>query len=84
MTDIPIEDARDRISGVINRPAYGKGRVILTRRGSELVAVGPIEDVRLLDALEDRLDLEEARIALAEVEQEGTVPWERLKTELGL
>ena len=30
----------------------------------------PIEDVKLLEALEDKIDLEEARAALAELEEE--------------
>ena len=46
----------------------------------------PIEDVRLLEELEDRLDLEEARGALAEAKADTTPPiaWEKLKADLGL
>jgi hypothetical protein len=36
------------------------------------------------EALENQLDVEEARAILQEVEQEGTVSWESLKSELGL
>lgn len=36
------------------------------------------------EALENQLDLEEARAVLQEVEKEGTVSWESLKSELGL
>ncbi len=54
---------------------------MLTRRGKELAAVVPIEDVKLLEELEDRLDFETAREALKE---EGTIPWEKVKAELGL
>jgi len=36
------------------------------------------------EALENQSDLEEARTVLQEVEQEGTVSWESLKSELGL
>lgn len=36
------------------------------------------------EALENQKDLEEARAVLQEVEQEGTVSWESLKSELGL
>jgi len=41
----------------------------------------PIEDVELLEALEDRMDIEEARKALKEKE---TVPWEIVKKERSL
>ena len=44
----------------------------------------PIEDVRLLEALEDKINLEEARAALAESKKKGTVSWEKVKKELGL
>jgi prevent-host-death family protein len=77
-------DARAQFSEIINRAAFGKERVTLTRRGKEIVAVVPIEDVKLLEALEDKIDLEEARAALAEAKKKGTVSWEKIKKELGL
>jgi prevent-host-death family protein len=77
-------DARNQFAEVINRAAYGRERIILTRRGKEIVAVVPIEDVRLLQLLEDKLDLAAGRAALAAVECDGAVPWQALKTELGL
>jgi hypothetical protein len=58
--------------------------VTLTRRGKEIVAVVPIEDVKLLEALEDKIDLEEARAALAEAKKKSTVSWEKIKKELGI
>jgi prevent-host-death family protein len=81
MTKVSTVEARERFSDIINRAAYGKERVVLTRRGKELAAVVPIEDMKLLEELEDLMDLEAARQALKE---EGTIPWERVKTELGL
>jgi prevent-host-death family protein len=76
--------AREQLSTVINRAAFGKERIVLTRRGKEIAAVVPIEDVKLLEELEDRIDLEEARAALAEAKSKGTIPWEKIKTDLGL
>ena len=84
MTKISTVEARDRFSDLVNRAAFGKERIVLTRRGRELVAVVPIEDVELLRRLEERIDLEEARAALAETRKKGAVPWSRLKRELGL
>jgi len=81
MGKVSTVEARDQLSTIINRAAFGKERVVLTRRGKELAAVVPIEDVKLLEDLEDRLDLEAAREALKE---EGTIPWEKVKAELGL
>ena len=81
MSKVSTVEARDQLSTIINRAAFGKERVVLTRRGKELAAIVPIEDVKLLEDLEDRLDLEAAREALKE---EGTIPWEKVKAELGL
>jgi prevent-host-death family protein len=77
-------NARAQFSEIINRAAFGKERVTLTRRGKEIVAVVPIEDVKLLEALEDKIDLEEVRAALAEAKKKGTVSWEKIKKELGI
>jgi hypothetical protein len=45
------------------------------------VAVVPIDDIELLEALEDRMDLDAAREALRET---GTIPLAKVKAELGL
>lgn len=41
----------------------------------------PIDDLNLLEDIENRVDLEEARKALKE---KGSIPWEKLKAEVGL
>lgn len=84
MGQVSTVDARSQLSEIINRAAFGKERLILTRRGKELVAVVPIEDVKLLEALEDRIDLKEARAALLEAKKKGTVSWSKIKKDLGL
>lgn len=84
MGQVTTVDARKQISEIINRAAFGKERITLTRRGKEIAALVPIEDMKLLEALEDRIDLEEARAAIAESKKKGTVSWEKIKRELGL
>ena len=81
MPDISTGEARNNLATVVNRVTFGKERVTLTRRGKPVAAVVPLEDVELLEALEDRLDLEAAREAMREP---GTVPWEKIKADLGL
>ena len=54
--------ARQHFSDLINRVAYGKDRVLLTRRNRPLVAVVPIEDIALLEEIEDREDLNAAQL----------------------
>ncbi len=84
MAKVSAAEARSEFSDIINRASFGKERVVLTRRGKELAAVVPIEDLELLERLEDRLDLEDARAALKDVKKKGTVSWEKLKADLGL
>lgn len=84
MAKVSTAEARSEFSDIINRASFGKERVVLTRRGKELAAVVPIEDLELLERLEDRLDLEDARAALKDVKKKGTVSWDKLKADLGL
>ncbi len=77
-------EARDAFGETLNRVAYGKERVVLSRRGKPLAALVPLEDLALLEQLEDRLDLEEARKALADPQNRERIPWEGVKAELGL
>jgi prevent-host-death family protein len=81
---IGTAQARRHFSDLINRVANEKERVVLTRRSRALAAVVPIEDVQLLEELEEREDLKAVRAARREIKREGTVPWERIKKELGL
>ncbi len=76
--------ARQHFSDLINRVAYGKDRILLTRRSRPLAAVVPIEDIALLEAMEDRDDLKAARAAIREVKRKGTTTWTQLKKELDL
>ena len=84
MTKVSTVEAREQFSDVVNRAAYGKERVILTRRKKELAAVVPIEDITLLEELENHLDVGDAKAALAESRAKGTIPWGKIKQELGL
>ncbi len=88
MIRLNVSKAREEFPDVLNRAAYGKERTIVSRRGKELAAVIPIEDLRLLERLAqeemDRVDLEDARAALAEAEEKGTIPLEKAKKRLGL
>ena len=84
MTRLNASVARSDFSSTMNRVAYGKDRVVLHRRGKDLVAIVPVEDLQLLEELEARVDLDEARAALKEADKKGTIPWEKIKKDLGL
>lgn len=82
MTEISTADARNEFADVINRASFGKERFILTRRGKKLVAIIPVEDLELLEQLEDGMDVEAAKAALAE--SDDRVSYQDLRRELGL
>jgi prevent-host-death family protein len=85
MTDtLNSTDARENLSEVLNRVAYAKDRVRITRRGKQVAAMVPIEDLELLERLEDEIDIREAKKALADARKHGTIPWEEAKKDLGL
>lgn len=84
MTNIPTVKARDQLADIVNRVAYGRERITLTRRGKPVAAIVPVEDAELLVELENRVDLEEARAAIAEAKEQGTIPWDNIKADLGL
>jgi prevent-host-death family protein len=86
MSSISASQARIQFASLLERAGRRKQRVVLTRRGRQLAAVVPIEDLRLIERLteeeEDRIDREEVRKAKAEPGKNGN--WEELKKELGL
>jgi prevent-host-death family protein len=84
MTSMPITAARDDLSEVVNRVAYSKERICLTRHGKDVACVVSIEEARLLDLIEDRLDLSDALEALKELREQDPVSWDDLKAELGV
>ena len=81
MTTLAATELRTRGSEAINRVAYSGDRVVLQRHGKNVAAIVSIEDLELLQALEDRIDLAAARKAL---KQRGRVPWDKVKADLNL
>jgi len=81
-SNISISEARDGLAELVNCVAYARERVRLVRRGRALAAVVPIEDVELLEALEDGLDLEAAREAIADPANAERVRWKEIRERL--
>ena len=81
MSTITTSEIRAHLSDTLAKVAYQGERVVITRGGQEFVALVPVDDLQLLEALEDRMDIDDARKALKEP---GSVSWEKVKAELGL
>jgi prevent-host-death family protein len=86
MARLAVSKAHEAFSGTINRVAKKKQRIVLQRRGKDVAVLVPLEDLALLEELEDRQDLEDFRAAKEEWERDGrkTIPWEKVKADLGL
>jgi prevent-host-death family protein len=81
---VSVSEARQDFAEIVNRAAYGGERVRVVRRGRAVAAIIPIEDLDLLERIEDELDLAAVREAIADPENAVPIPWEQVKTELGL
>ncbi len=84
MAHLPASKAREGFANTINRVAFGKERVVVHRRGKEIAAVVSMDDLRLLEELEDRIDLAAARAALIETKKKGAKPLDAILKDLGL
>lgn len=79
-----FSQARSELTEIVNHVAFGNDRYILTRNGKELAAIVSIEDLKRLEEMEDRLDVEIARRVDKDIKKHGTVKWKEAKKELGL
>lgn len=82
MTKIPISEARQHLADLGNRVSLRGERVVVERRGRNLFALVPMEDVEILERLEEETDIRLARKALKE--RGANIPWEKVRKELGL
>ncbi len=86
MTRMAASKARQDFSETLNQVAYKGKRILLHRRGKDVAALVPVEDLALIERIEDRIDLEEAEKILTRLEDgtESPIPWEQVKRRLGL
>ena len=80
---LDLTTARAPFAESVNRVSYRGERIVIQKHGRPVAALVPIEDLALLKEIEDRMDLEDARRALAEARGKF-VPWEVVKRKLGL
>ncbi|MBW6511623.1 MAG: type II toxin-antitoxin system Phd/YefM family antitoxin [Desulfuromonadaceae bacterium] len=79
---VTTAEARKKLAEIVNKVAYGKEPVVLTRRGEEIAALISMEELELLELIEDHIDIEDAKKALAE--RGENIPAEKVWQDLGL
>lgn len=77
---ISTADARKNLADIVNKVAYGDEPVILTRRGQSVAALVSMAEFELLQQIEDRMDIEDAK---ALREPGDNIPAEDVWKELG-
>jgi len=82
LNKITTADARKKFSNIINRVAFGNESFVLTRRGEPIAALVSVQELKLLQELEDKMDIDDAW--KAKNEPGDPIPWDELKKELGL
>lgn len=81
MTRVAVTELRVAISDLLDRVAGHGERIAVERYGKPAVALVSPEDLELLEAIEDRMDIEAARKALMDP---GSRRWYEVKAELAL
>ena len=79
---ISTAEARKKLAEIVNKVAYGKEPIVLTRRGEEIAALISMEELELLQIIEDHMDIEDAKKALKEPGK--NISAEKFWKELGL
>lgn len=80
-TKISTAEARKKFADIVNQVAYGKEPVVLTRRGQGIAALVSMEELELLQQIEDFVDIEDAKKALAEPGE--NIPAQEVWKQLG-
>lgn len=74
--------ARAEFADIVSRAEYAGEQTIIHRRNKAVAAVVPIEDLKLIERLEDAIDIAEANKAMKE--KGKNIPWAQIKKELNL
>jgi prevent-host-death family protein len=79
---LSASQARASFAEAVNRASFAGERTVIRRHGKDVAAVVSAEDLKILEALEDRRDLEEARDIMKKPGR--LISWEKIKKDLKL
>lgn len=79
-----VLDARDQFSEALQRAAQDKERVVIRRRRKPVAALVPLKDLRLLEKIEEHLDLKDFRAARRAAKRESFKALEEVLRKLGI
>jgi prevent-host-death family protein len=74
--------ARASLADAINRASFAGQRTVIRRHGRDVAAVVSAEDLKILEALEDQRDLDDARNIMKKPGR--LVSWKKVKKDFGI
>lgn len=85
---LSCREIKDHMADILNKVAYNHKRYKIARHNKEMAIIISIEEweviENILQKLEDEEDIQEACLALKEVEDEGAIPFDEMKKRVGL
>jgi prevent-host-death family protein len=84
---LTVSEARKQLASIIDRVRDEHTPVFVSRRGRRVAAVIDADDLdAIVEMAEDMADIRAAEAARAEMKATGEspIPWEQVKTDLGL
>jgi prevent-host-death family protein len=84
MATVTVANAKNHFSDLLRRAEYGGERVIVERHGKPVAVIVSTDDLKRLEALEDVSDVHDAKAALKEAAEHGTIPLDAVLRKHGL
>lgn len=64
MTNVSMTKARRDFTNIANRVMFGQERICVQKNNKAAFALVPVEDLEILEALEDKIDIQAAKAAI--------------------
>ena len=77
---VQTSEIRENLSTLLSKVAFGGKHCIIQRNGKDLAALISMEDLAFFRKLEDWMDIQAAQAA----NNRPSIPWEKVKSKLGL
>ena len=81
MQTLDASRIRQDFSDALNTVAFSGERIIISRHGKQVAVLVSVDDLAMLQALEDQMDVTLAKKALKE---KKSIPWAQVKKKLKL
>ena len=75
---------RQNLADNLESVAHNQNRIVIHRRDRPVAALISIEDLKMLEILEDEMDVKMAKNILKDIDSKGTDSWDQVKSELGI